>query len=87
MNRSVAVALAVARKDLASEWRTRDSIGSEGDLLIKLRRMAAEPDGSAFVDDVLDDIATQVLRTEGTIVAVPADQMPTDTGVAAVFRY
>jgi hypothetical protein len=39
------------------------------------------------VDDLLDDLAEQVLRTGGEVVVVPGDRMPTDTGVAAVFRY
>jgi hypothetical protein len=39
------------------------------------------------VDDVIDDLAETVLRTGGAVVVVPADRMPTDTGLAATFRY
>jgi len=39
------------------------------------------------VDDVLDDLAEAVLRTKGDVVVVPADRMPTRTGLAGVLRY
>ena len=39
------------------------------------------------VDDAIDDLAEEVLRMGGQVVVVPGDQMPTDTGVAAIFRY
>jgi len=39
------------------------------------------------IDDVLDDLAEAVLRTKGTVVVVPADRLPSDTGVAATFRF
>jgi hypothetical protein len=38
-------------------------------------------------DDVLDDLAEMVLKTDGQVFVVPHDQMPTDHGVAAVYRY
>lgn len=38
-------------------------------------------------DDVLDDLAEWTLRTGGEVVVVPAERMPTDTGVAAIFRF
>lgn len=43
----------------------------------------ADPD----VDDLIDDLAEAVLRTGGEVVVVPAGRMPTDTGLAATFRY
>jgi hypothetical protein len=43
----------------------------------------ADPD----VGDVIDDLAEIVLRTGGEVVVVPAERMPTDTGLAATFRY
>lgn len=43
----------------------------------------ARPD----VDDVLDDLATLVLKNGGDVVVVPAERMPGDTGLAAVYRY
>jgi hypothetical protein len=39
------------------------------------------------VGDVIDDLAEAVLRTGGEVVVVPADKMPSDTGLAATFRH
>lgn len=39
------------------------------------------------VDDMLDDLAEQVLRTHGDVVVVPAERMPSSTGMAAIYRY
>ncbi len=39
------------------------------------------------VDDVLDDLAAQVLQKGGQVFVVEAEQMPTKTGVAATYRY
>lgn len=39
------------------------------------------------VDDLLDDVAEAVLRSGGDVVVVPAERMPTDTGLAGVLRY
>ena len=41
----------------------------------------------ADVDDVLDDLGELVLKMKGHVVVVPAQRMPTDTGVAAVYRF
>jgi len=38
-------------------------------------------------EDVLDDLAEMVLRTDGQVLVLPQDSMPTDTGVAAIYRY
>lgn len=38
-------------------------------------------------DDVLDDLAEMVLRMDGQVYVLPHDQMPTDAGVAAMYRY
>jgi hypothetical protein len=46
-------------------------------------RDAADPD----TDDLLDDLAEKVLRTNGEVVIVPAERMPSATGVAATYRY
>ncbi len=40
-----------------------------------------------MVDDVLDDLAVLALRMGGDVVVVPTDRMPTDTGLAATYRY
>jgi hypothetical protein len=39
------------------------------------------------VGDVIDDLAETVLRTGGEVVVAPAARMPTDTGMAATFRF
>lgn len=39
------------------------------------------------VDDLLDDLAALVMERGGEVLVVPEQHMPTDTGVAAVFRY
>lgn len=38
-------------------------------------------------DDLLDDIAEQVMKTGGQVLVMPHDQMPADTGVAAIYRF
>ena len=38
-------------------------------------------------DDLLDDLAELALKTGGEVVVVPSDRMPTDTGLAAVYRF
>lgn len=43
----------------------------------------AHPD----VDDVIDDLGEIVLRKRGEVIVVPANRMPTDTGVAAIYRF
>jgi hypothetical protein len=43
--------------------------------------------GRRGVDDVLDDLGEQVLRTGGEVVVVPRHDMPSRSGVAATFRY
>jgi hypothetical protein len=39
------------------------------------------------VDDLLDDLGELVLKNGGQIVIVPAERMPTRTGVAAIYRF
>jgi hypothetical protein len=39
------------------------------------------------VDDMLDDLGELALKKGGQIVIVPAERMPTDTGIAAIYRY
>jgi hypothetical protein len=38
-------------------------------------------------DDMLDDLAEIVLRQQGQVVVVPAERMPSATGLAAMYRY
>jgi len=43
--------------------------------------------GGDGVDDVLDDIAELVIRHGGQVVIVPTEDMPTRTGLAAIYRF
>lgn len=43
--------------------------------------------GGAAVDDLLDDLAELVLRNGGQVVIVPPERMPTETGIAAIYRF
>jgi hypothetical protein len=47
------------------------------------RRPLADPE----TDDVLDDIAETVVRMKGEAIVVPTQRMPSNTGVAAIFRF
>jgi hypothetical protein len=38
-------------------------------------------------DDLLDDLGEHVLKTGGEAVIVPRERMPSDTGIAAIFRF
>jgi hypothetical protein len=46
-----------------------------------------EPLEHPEVDDMLDDLAEIVLRAKGEVVVVPSDRMPTDSGIAALYRF
>ncbi|WP_295103839.1 hypothetical protein [uncultured Candidatus Kuenenia sp.] len=39
------------------------------------------------VDDVLDDLGTLTLKMGGQVFIVPSERMPTETGIAAIYRY
>ena len=43
--------------------------------------------GDPLVDDVLDDLGERVLRNGGEVVIVPAERMPTRSGLAAICRF
>lgn len=43
--------------------------------------------GSPEVDDMLDDVAELVLTRGGEVIVVPAERMPTSSGLAAIYRY
>jgi len=43
----------------------------------------AHPD----VDDLLDDLGELAKKKGGDVVIVPAERMPTETGIAAIYRY
>jgi len=50
-------------------------------------RIARVRKGNLDVDDLLDDLAEAVLKNGGTVVVVPAVDMPVTTGLAAIFRF
>jgi hypothetical protein len=58
-----------------------------GRLLPDTGQVELGANGDPHTDDVLDDLAELTLRMKGEVVVVPADRMPTDTGVAATFRF
>ena len=39
------------------------------------------------VDDLLDDVGEHALKIGGEVVIVPAERMPTETGIAAIYRF
>jgi hypothetical protein len=39
------------------------------------------------IDDALDDLAALTLKMGGEVVVMPPEQMPTQTGLAAIYRY
>jgi hypothetical protein len=46
------------------------------------------PDGASQVaGDMLDDLAEMALRTKAAVIVTPATQMPTKSGLAAIYRY
>jgi hypothetical protein len=39
------------------------------------------------VDDLLDDMGELVIKMGGQVIVLPIDKMPSETGLAAIFRY
>ncbi len=39
------------------------------------------------LDDVLDDLGAVTLRMGGEVIVVPTERMPTETGIAAIYRF
>ena len=39
------------------------------------------------VDDLLDDLGEIVLRMKGEVIVLPAEGMPSESGVAAIYRF
>jgi len=39
------------------------------------------------VDDLLDDLGELVMKLGGQVMVLPTDKMPSETGLAAIFRY
>ena len=48
---------------------------------------ALQPAAGAAPGDMLDDLAELALKTKATVIVTPTAQMPTKTGLAAIFRY
>jgi hypothetical protein len=42
---------------------------------------------NSMIDDALDDLAECVLQAGGNVVIVPTERMPSQTGLAAIYRY
>lgn len=52
------------------------------------RQIELLPDFSApDAEDVLDDLAEMVLRRGGKVVVIPSAYMPTDSGIASIYRF
>ena len=43
--------------------------------------------GQPCAGDMLDDLAELGLKTKAMVIVTPSSQMPTDTGLAAIYRY
>jgi hypothetical protein len=39
------------------------------------------------VDDLLDDLGERALKAGGEVVVVPVERMPTQTCIAAIYRF
>ena len=44
-------------------------------------------EGENLVDDLLDEIAEIVLKNKGKVVVFPKEKMPTEKGIAAIYRF
>ena len=71
----VATLLIEARREIPGRINAASGEIEFGDL--------ADPE----VDDVLDDLGALALKMGGQVVIVPAERMPTETGIAAIYRY
>jgi hypothetical protein len=58
-----------------------------GRVNLKTGRISFKDLDDPQVDDLLDDLAELVLARGGTVVVVPHDAMPTDSGLAAIYRH
>jgi hypothetical protein len=85
--------------DLLEEVAAAAVAGRIGTLLVEADReipgrldavtgaVAAATLADPEIDDLIDDLAEAVLRSKGEVVVVPAERMPTRTGLAAILRY
>lgn len=58
-----------------------------GKVDLKTGKIEERPLEDVETDDILDDIAEIVLNAKGEVVVLPKERMPTDTGIAAIYRY
>ena len=58
-----------------------------GKIDAKTGKLERRPLGDPAADDVLDDLAEIAVRMKGEAIVVPAQRMPSTTGVAAIYRY
>lgn len=58
-----------------------------GDVDAETAAIMLDGQGQSQTDDLLDDLGERVLKNGGEVVIVPAERMPTTTGVAAIYRY
>lgn len=77
----------------AAEAGRVDTLLIEADRIVSLKDKAASGNiqtgsmDNPEVDDLLDDIGEIVINNGGTVKIVPAEHMPSKTGVAAIYRY
>jgi hypothetical protein len=50
-------------------------------------KIRVEETSNSAMNDLLDDLSEVVIKNSGEVVVVPGDMMPSDTGLAAIFRY
>lgn len=84
LNRTLAAILdgRVATLLVDAEKRVAGKVSRE-DRTIELSEDFSNPE----VEDVLDDLAEMVLRRGGEVKVIPSQYMPTDSGVASIYRY
>lgn len=85
--------------DQVNDIAAQAAIGRVGTLILEEGRHvggAVEPGtgkvtfraiGDPHTDDLLDDLAEMVLRAGGQVMVLPREKMPTEHGVAAIYRY
>ena len=85
--------------DVISEVAAAAAAGKVETLLIESdRQIAGKITGDAGtiekgdldnpdIDDLLDDLGELVTKMGGKVMVIPQDKMPTETGVAGVYRY
>lgn len=83
--------------DILNDVRTAPKEGRVGTLLLEADKIITDESGGrdqvanllddSKKDDILDDIGETVHNMGGEVIVIPAELMPSSTGVAAIFRY